>query len=219
MMVEIKGEFWKLNKRKAATASVNAVSKQDSKKKKYKKNVKCHNCGKKGHYQRECRSKDKDKDKKEKSDKKEKKPPGKISFVTYHDDSTTVWRAFSTSTKNKLLFLLDSGSNIHVCKDKWAFSKYQDSSGTLQGTGGEVEIEGIGSINIVSDTGVEMQLDNVRYVSGAGLNILSLSKFTELSSASVNMTKDQLTLTVNSTKVMTGRMLHGLYHTECGINK
>lgn len=226
----IKNEFWKINQRKGSSHNTSNPSQDIS-------NRTCYKCGKKGHFRRDCKGKKKSKDEKGKFGKNKSKSgkdgkdgkeghagkDGKskeITFVTIMADDGVAWAAtHSTDQQDHVDFLLDSCSNIHLCKEKWAFATLKECPGLIQGTGGHCRTEGLGTIKVESDKGYTLTIEDVRYAPDAGVNILSLSRFTRTTKGSVKLSGHKIELQAGGEAVITGTHANGLYQTTCKVRK
>ncbi len=110
----IKGEALRIEskttKPKAAALNATKASKQ-GKSKIEKKDAKCYNCGKKGHYQSECRKPLKTEMNKNES----KNDAHEDSYIALHLD---------TMQMNSDIWLIDSGASNHMTGDKRLFKTY-----------------------------------------------------------------------------------------------
>ena len=189
---------------------------------------KCFHCGKPGHFKERCY-----KWKREQSgfQKKSTKKPissrdntsndekeKRVTFATVEVLGGEDPVVYSTDQKEHVEFILDSGANTHVCKDKWAFASITNDIGKLRGTGGECETIGHGSINITTDTGIKLCIVGVKYAPTADVNILSLSRFVGTTNGKVTMHKDGMQLRTKDMLVMEGKLKNGLYTTKCKIS-
>ena len=133
------------------------------------KDVECYQCGKKGHYKRDCRSKPKDsKDEKKRSGGSEAKS-GHFAFSVNNEFSDTVW-------------IKDSGASHHYTNDRTIMTKFKDANDFLHvADGGTVEIRGVGSIlfNVTTSNGDmnTLELREVYYAPGLKVNLLSTTEF------------------------------------------
>ena len=116
-------------------------------------------------------------------------------------------------------FLLDSCSNIHLCKERWAFATLKECPGLIQGTGGHCRTEGLGTIKVESDKGYTLTIEDVRYAPDAGVNILSLSRFTRTTKGTVKLSGQKIELQAGGEAIITGTHANGLYQTTCKIKK
>ncbi|KAH9648557.1 hypothetical protein KPL70_025642 [Citrus sinensis] len=114
-----------------------------------KKNVKCYNCGKKGHVKNECWSKQKRKEGKEPES---SNAQGCVASTS--DDGEILYSKATTVSKGrKRLFdvwLIDSGATWHMTSRREWFHTYEPISGgsAYMGNDHALEIAGIGTIKI-----------------------------------------------------------------------
>ena len=155
--------------------------KNRSSKSRSKKNIKCYNCGKKGHFKHECWLK-----KGAESTSESSKNHGNIADVDTSDDGATLFSEAITTSKEKRkltdVWLLDSGASWHMTSNRNWFHTYEPiSEGVVyMGNNHPLEIVGIGSIKLKSYDGATRTIQGVRHVKGLKKNLLSLGQFDEI---------------------------------------
>ena len=135
------------------------------------KKAKCFNCGKIGHYKRDCRSKATNADK-DKGD----GTASNIALVLKTGDKSDCW-------------VVDSGSSRHTCCRRDWFATFSSTKESLQ-VGNEewVHAVGQGSIKIrsvVGGDGEEIELKNVLYIPEMSYNLFSTGKAAERGAVTV----------------------------------
>lgn len=156
----------------AATSSSSGTTSNN----KFGHKPKCYRCQKLGHYARECRARApvpaspstsvsnstvKSADKSTSSD--------KISGVS--------WSVYHLSTDNLPNdgYVMDSGSSLHVSKNKEHFTDFTAGSGSITGIAStSLAIEGTGTINFTNGDGDIISVKNVAYVPTATQNLISI---------------------------------------------
>jgi hypothetical protein len=79
------------------------------------------------------------------------------------------------------LWVVDSGSTAHLCGNKELFEDLRPTNRSLHWCfeAKSKAAEGVGSIRVVTDTGLEVTISDVLYVPGIKNNIISATKLTE----------------------------------------
>ena len=141
----------------------------------HKKNAKCRYCGKKGHYEKECRTKERD----FKSGKLKKSfQKNQANTVKTEEDDTAFVAALSASVSSDMWYL-DSGASQHMTGCRAWFSKYENLSLSRTVTLGDdrdLVIKGKGSIPFQFLHGDCMDVQDILHVEGLRKNLISLSK-------------------------------------------
>ena len=72
-------------------------------------------------------------------------------------------------------WLIDTGSNVHVCADASMFSSYQvtGTSPVLMGNGSHAIVQGVGMVDLKFTSGKTVRLKNVHHVSSINKNLVS----------------------------------------------
>jgi hypothetical protein len=133
------------------------------------KNVKCHNCERKGHIKKDCRAL--------------KKESGESSGSGGGNcyKKTMAFTTFQGKDLSKI-WLLNSGATHHLSGNMECFSELREVEGDVlvEGVGSEkLRVEGIGKVPLYCETGggiVEIILKEVKYTPSADVNLASLSK-------------------------------------------
>ncbi|KAH9715183.1 hypothetical protein KPL71_020951 [Citrus sinensis] len=142
-----------------------------------KKNVKCYNCGKKGHVKKECWS-----NQKRKEGKEPESSNAQGCVASTSDDGEILYsEATIVSEGRKRLsdvWLIDSGATWHMTSRREWFHTYEPISGgsIYMGNDHALEIAGIGTIKIKMFDGTIRTIGEVRHVNGLKKNLLSLGQ-------------------------------------------
>ena len=151
-------------------------SNQDSRK--FKKSVKCYNCGKLGHIKKNCRAG------------KNKESKDNVHYVESRDTSsrenlTFVASAFSCIT-DKNQWIIDSGASQHMCNNRSHYVSYEllsEPSLVVIGDGKTIEAKGVGSVSLKlslpNGKYNDCLVNNVLYVPNLSCNLLSVGKLGE----------------------------------------
>uniref|UniRef100_A0A2N9HLU0 Uncharacterized protein n=1 Tax=Fagus sylvatica TaxID=28930 RepID=A0A2N9HLU0_FAGSY len=152
---------------------------QSRSKSRSKKNVKCHHCGKKGHYKRECWHLKKNEEAKGKGP-ESSKAQGCVASTS--DDGEILYSETTTVTEGRRRFadvwLMDSGATWHMTPRREWFHQYEPISGgsVFMGDDHALEIAGIGTIKLKMCDGMVRTIQEVRHVKGLKKNLLSLGQ-------------------------------------------
>lgn len=140
-----------------------------------KKNAKCHHCGKKGHYKRECwflKKNENDKGNKPESSKAQ----GCVASTS--DDGEILYSEVSTITEGRKSFtdvwLMDSRATWHMTPQREWF--HLSGGSVFMGDDHALEIAGIGTIKLKMYDGIVRSIQEVRHVKGLKKNLLSLGQ-------------------------------------------
>ena len=156
--------------------------------------IQCFKCGKWGsHFARNCRGKPAQKnnhrnnqnDKNDKDGKNDKKDESnandgttELSFFTMDIPKDEEEGAQANAQDENVKWLLDSGANVHVCKEKWAFITYREQGSRMKTTGGEAIVAGTGTVKVKVGKKI-LTLKNVRHAPDSHINIMSLANFVQ----------------------------------------
>ena len=138
-----------------------------------KKNVKCYNCGKKGHYKKDCWSL-----------KQNSGSQGNVAS-TSDDGNVLVCEAATTHEGRRRLrdvWIFDSGATFHMTSRREWFHQYESIAGGCVYTCNDQELNvvGVGSIKMKMFDGAVRTIQGVRHVEGMKKNLLSLGQFDDL---------------------------------------
>ncbi|TXG58976.1 hypothetical protein EZV62_016805 [Acer yangbiense] len=147
-----------------------------------RKNVKCYNCGKKGHVKSECWH-----NKKKNGDNRAPESSSSQGCVaSTSDDGEVLYSEGNTAAEGRKRFadvwLLDSAATWHMTSRREWFHKYEPVSGgsVFMGNDHALEIAGIGTIKIKMHDGTIRTIQEVRHVKGLKKNLLSLGQLDDL---------------------------------------
>jgi len=144
-----------------------------------KKTMKCYNCGRKGHFKRDCWFKKGIENITESS-----KPQGCVAS-TSEDGDVLYSEAVTVSTDRKELtevWLMDSGATWRTTLNRDWFHTYEPifEGSVFMGNDHALEIAGIGTIKLKMYDGSIHTISGVRYVKGLKKNLLSVGQFDSL---------------------------------------
>lgn len=118
--------------------------------------IKCFNCGKKGHFANKCRS---------------KKSGDKEAFI-----AVEVAAMVEASAPDGVVWLIDSGASSHMTGRKDILTDVISRSGQVTIANNQMlSVEAAGKTLILTDDG-EVELQNVLYVPGLGVNLISVNE-------------------------------------------
>ena len=134
-----------------------------------KSKVKCWNCGKPSHFQRDC--------------KEDKKKKGKKNFFdsdtdkSSQDDADSFVAALATHT-SKDVWLIDPCASFHMTSHRDWFSKYEEFDGgkVYLGDNSHLNIIDCGRVKIRFPNGRVKGIDGILHIHGLARNLLSVSK-------------------------------------------
>lgn len=143
-----------------------------------KKNIKCYNCGKKGHVKKDCWSKKKSGDPESSNAQGNVASTPNYGEVLYSEATTVVGGRKQFSD----VWLLDSGATWHMTSRREWFHKYEPISGGSVHMGDDhaLEIAGIGTVKIKMFDGTVRTIQEVRHVKGLRKNLLSVGQLDDL---------------------------------------
>ncbi|KAH9689185.1 hypothetical protein KPL70_015411 [Citrus sinensis] len=142
-----------------------------------KKNVKCYNCGKKGHVKKECWS-----NQKRREGKEPESSNAQGCVASTSDDGEILYSEATTVSEGRKrlsdVWLIDSGATWHMTSRREWFHTYEPISGgsVYMGDDHALEIAGIGTIKIKMFDGTIRTIGEVRHVNGLKKNLLSLGQ-------------------------------------------
>lgn len=159
-----------------------------------KSKIKCYNCGKKGHFKRDCRI-------------KMEMNKNKNKMTEYSLNIRENIKCYEKA------WLIDSGASTHISGNLEHFHEIQDipTRTVVFGNDQVAEARKCGDVHISFEEGQKITIREVLYVEGMKANILSVSKLVN-TGLTVNFTKDGCSL-MNTD----GRLLIGLKSTVEGL--
>ena len=143
-----------------------------------KKNIKCYNCGKKGHVKKECWLL------KKSGDSESSKAQGNVASTSsngevLYSEATTIVEGRKSFAD---VWILDSGATWHMTSRSEWFHNYEPISGgsVFMGDDHALEIAGVGTVKIKMHDGTVRTIQGVRHVKGLKKNLLSLGQIDDL---------------------------------------
>jgi hypothetical protein len=127
--------------------------------------VRCYGCGKPGHIIKDCPEGSRHGGRDHKSKGKDAYGRAWIAFNAQHGSNAD----YGT----KLYF--DSGANNHVIRDRSLFMKFEECDGSITGLGGEIPVEGRGTV-FLKLNGSEIKLLDCLYVPSGVTNSISIPR-------------------------------------------
>ena len=81
-----------------------------------------------------------------------------------------------------VVWLIDTGDNVHVCADASMFSSYQatGTSPVLMGNGSHAIVRGVGMVDLKFTSGKTVRLKNVHHVPSINKNLLAVLVYVEM---------------------------------------
>lgn len=150
---------------------------------------KCNYCGKTGHLYKDCRSR-----------------------LNKNRDSEP--RAFITTETTETGWIMDTGATDHMSYQKELFTEYTEvktARFVIIGDGRELKVEGFGKIEFKSDNNETSVLSHVLYVPDLKVNLFSILSAIEKGNYVMISTKEGCKFTVNGKTVLTGNRVDDMY--------
>ena len=141
-----------------------------------RKNIKCYNCGKKGHVKKDCW--------RNKSTPETSNSQGCVAGSSGDGDVLYSGAATTSEGRKELtdVWIMDSGATWHMTSHREWFHTYEPCSGgfVYMGNDHALEIAGIGTVKIKMYDGTIRTIQEVRHVKGLKKNLLSLGQLDDL---------------------------------------
>ncbi|KAF2283608.1 hypothetical protein GH714_012184 [Hevea brasiliensis] len=200
------------SKRKFSEAAGNSTSYGSNSKS--KKGRTCYNCGKKGHYKRECRFLKKHKKEDTNNSAQNSNKANIVEQTTeliamisdLHIGMVTELNMATTTKSNDWWY--DSGATVHVCNDKTQFKNYEEvvnGQKVLMGNHDSAKVVGKGSVELNFTSGKKLLLVNVLYVPEIRKNLVSASLLCKKGYKAV-LESDKIIVSING--LFVGKDLH-----------
>jgi transposase InsO family protein len=180
----------------------------------------CYNCGKPGHFKRDCYFLNKGKPNKYKGqgENSNSKPNfHKNNQANYGDgyESVDSGEVYIVASSFKDEWILDSGCTFHMTNDKSYMFDYRESKGgkVILGNNQTCEIKGSGSIRFKMYDGIVRTLTAVRYVPNLSRNLISISVLDDLGVVS-KVEAGHMKLSRGALTIMKGIKNGGLYYLQ-----
>lgn len=176
-----------------------------------RKKGKCHNCGKEGHYIKECRSKGQPEDQRGNKGPRNGPGPGpgdkkgKAAIFTLKMTSSKVMEVITPASRDHqygMPVFIDSGANVHACGNRAIYTEYEkfDSpvSIDLATSDAAATCIGQGTLEVETTSGDVMVLKEVRHVVGMDHLLVSVAKFERATGGAVIFAKGKVTMQLPS---------------------
>jgi Zinc knuckle len=136
-----------------------------------KSNVECYNCGKYGHYAKECYS-----------EKKVEENANLVAEEETKDDGVLMMAYKNTIPDSDTVWYLDTGASNHMCGHKHLFTEMQEvEDGHVSfGDASKVRVKGRGKIYFSQKDGKEGSIEDIYHVPDLKSNILSMGQLLEM---------------------------------------
>ena len=180
-----------------------------------KKNRACYNCGKMGHYKRECRAPPKQtKGTSANANMIEAEEMQEIIAMVSELQIGMITDLHMAITETKTSdWWFDSGATVHVCNNKDLFKTYKevaDQQEVIMGNGNGAKVLGKGSVEIQFTSNKRLTLTNVLHVPDIKKNLVSASILCKSGVKSV-LEADNLILSKNGVFVGKGYACNGMF--------
>ncbi|CAG4919528.1 unnamed protein product [Colias eurytheme] len=166
-----------------------------------KKHIRCHHCGRKGHYKNDCRYFLKNL--KHKPNTERQRTIQTIQAEPMIEDSFALMAGkcqLPNEGSENISFLLDSGASDHLINREDLAESFAELKTPIKiytaKNGAYITATKIGSITVTSNTGVEGKIENILYSADVPYNLLSVYKMQQVG-YSVNFSKSGVTVSRN----------------------
>ena len=193
----IKNESVRLSTNPGVTGAVALTSNVSKKKNFDKRNVKCYNCGMKGHFKNECRSSKKN-----------------------YEQRDSSYVALNADSQGGNMWVIDSGASNHMSYDQELFTCYKRLSKSRKvvtaSSKSSLTVIGMGDVSLKvwnGHTNQTVVLKDCLHVDGLSKNLFSVPAAVA-KGANVSMIQDKCSVSVNGKILAIGSKIENLYYLD-----